>query len=85
MIAKGQRNPNGHQPESDPSIKWWIIQPSNEEITRMKLEDISLSKIRVSSRTRHCMILFHGMSGAGTFKETGSLLVVLGAGEVIEE
>lgn len=51
----------------------------------MKLEDISLSKMRMSSRTRHCMILFHGMTGAGTFKEAGNLLVVLGAGEVIEE
>lgn len=85
VITEGQRNPNVHQPESGPSTQWWIIQPSNEEITRMNLEDISLSKICMSSRTRHCMILFNGMSRAGTFKETGSLLVVLGAGEVIEE
>lgn len=85
IIAEGQRNPNVHQPESGPSIQWWIIQPPNEETTWMKLEDISLSKICISSRTGHCMILFHGMTGAGTFKETGSLLVVLGAGEVIEK
>lgn len=43
----------------------------------MKLEDISLREISLSSRTRYCMMsLSHEVSGTGKFKETESLLVV---------